>query len=379
MAKKQYDFLNILKTVAIIMVVAYHYAQLITTSYSFSDDMSAIGLISRFLFNANSVCMPIFFMVNGALLCNKELDLKKHFKRVGHLFVLFLIWHLITLSCEIAFWHLDLSTWGLRALPAFFIDGSFTGALPGLKNTHFWFIPALIAVYAIFPLIKREFDKWREDSHKNYYLVVFMVFLILVLFLPSFLHTFAVAFPIFEGIQVPLASYSPVTGHAGIMLIYFILGGILMNKREEIKKRVPIALLVGLFFLGLTMIFAKWYFESRALQADWNVVFHSYGTLATLAMSSSLFCLAARLPELSLRKDSLSQRTSAFLAITGSYTLAIYYIHAIINHTILKSFLAIAPIGNILIVYGYAILLVIVLSYLCFFLCKFRPARFLLK
>ncbi|MDR1422768.1 MAG: acyltransferase [Coriobacteriales bacterium] len=375
MTRQQYSFLNILKTMAIVMVVTYHCARLVSAPFDFTNDMALVDSLARLFFNVNSICMPVFFLVNGALLLTRELDLKKHFRRMVHLLILFVIWHVITLICELSFWHLDVSVWNYQAIIGFLFGAN----LENLYNTHFWFIPVLLAIYAIFPLIKKEFDDWQTKPRKNYYLYFFVIFLIAVQQVPSLINTLSLLIPALNELNVPLGNYSPFATQVGKMLLYFILGGMLFSKREEIARRFPTALLIAVFCAGLVALFCKWCITSDALQVNYDAVFSGYGTFSTLAMSVALFCLAMKLPELSHKEGMVPRGLTALFSVTGSFTLAIYYIHWIIGQTVLRNFLGTLTATNIFALYGYAILLTLLISYLCHVLCRFKVIRYFLK
>lgn len=70
--RTRFFYLDILKIIAIFLVIFCHYQ---TVGNTILDNM------------AMTICyiaVPVFFMVNGALLFNKSFDLKKHIKKQLH-------------------------------------------------------------------------------------------------------------------------------------------------------------------------------------------------------------------------------------------------------------------------------------------------------
>lgn len=74
-----YSF-DLLKFIAIVLVVCYH---------SFCLGQGAVYDVCFPLF---SLGVPLFFIVNGALLFNKALDTKKHYKKIVRIVLLTVIW-----------------------------------------------------------------------------------------------------------------------------------------------------------------------------------------------------------------------------------------------------------------------------------------------
>lgn len=87
--------MDLLKALAMILVCSYHFS---IVAAEYSENMILFTQIRRLLFGINSICMPLFFMVNGALLMNKELIIKKHMQYCGMMLAQYYIWRLITIN-----------------------------------------------------------------------------------------------------------------------------------------------------------------------------------------------------------------------------------------------------------------------------------------
>lgn len=121
--KEKYLYLNILKTISIIMVCSYHFCCANNTIYS--NDMSIYNIIGRFFINLSSICIPLFIMVNGALLLNQEFSFIKHLKRILKMFSIYYIWRVIYLFIIAKSLNIDLLSKGIDSLVNYLVLGDF--------------------------------------------------------------------------------------------------------------------------------------------------------------------------------------------------------------------------------------------------------------
>ena len=152
--KKRYHYLDVLKLLAIAFVVLYHHGAKTLFPSFLSDIMSVL-----------SVCAPMFFFVNGALLFNKELDLKKHTKKTLKLVFVILFWSVIL-------------TFLLMVVRGDYLSFyEFLDTVLYLKNGwihYLWFFRALLIIYVLFPMFKLLFD-----NHRKYFYFIFSLLLVL--------------------------------------------------------------------------------------------------------------------------------------------------------------------------------------------------------
>ena len=87
-------YLDIVKFVAMLCVCLYHFP--LTAHVAYSDPLGGTALISRYFRGLNVVCVPLFMMVNGALLLNSRFDLKKHALRTVKLVIGVYVWYIVT-------------------------------------------------------------------------------------------------------------------------------------------------------------------------------------------------------------------------------------------------------------------------------------------
>lgn len=360
-ASQRHLYLDILKILAIVMVCSYHFCW--AGGIGFSDPLSFSVGLRRMFFGINSTCVPLFFMVNGALLLSASAcDVSRHFKKIFWLLVQFYLWRSFTVVFVRAYHKAPIlgnSGGGGRGLLAL-IDG----AHDGVDLSHLWFIPVLIGIYFLYPFLYREFQSFSLQHISRSYIFPFIGVLFVVYFIPTACNTL-LKVPFF-----PHASFSgltnmlPFSGLSGPMLLYFLIGGILHTNQKEVKK-IPFWVPISGLVLGMLALYYRWYLESSLSQSTWDSVFGAYVTLPCLLMSISLFILAAKIPF-----SGIQGIPKKFIEILGSNTLAVYYWHWIVGYTVLSTIGSHISQRGFFINIGKAVFLVVILSFLSHFIKK---------
>lgn len=102
-------------------------------------------------------------MVNGALLMNKELIIKKHMQYCGMMLAQYYIWRLITINAVAFFVEVPMIEIDkIEILNAVF----FLKNIDGVSVSHMWFIPTLFCIYLFFPFYKKVFDENRSEGNR---------------------------------------------------------------------------------------------------------------------------------------------------------------------------------------------------------------------
>lgn len=137
--KKKDDFaLNVLKGLAMFLVVFYHFQK-----YWFHNNFSECGgRIFYYLLSFTSLGVPIFFFINGALLLNKEsMDWKKWTMKMAGMIGMTLIWSVLIEFFQ--FWYNGYDEWESFLLYIY----------TGKYLNYLWFIKSLIVIYMLFPIV----------------------------------------------------------------------------------------------------------------------------------------------------------------------------------------------------------------------------------
>ena len=164
MEKKRYANIDLLKTIAIIMVIALH-SQLFITDFIKDNKISTyIQYFIRILCEG----VAIFILVNGFLLINKkQFDFKKHLLKTLKIFAILVIWSIIlTISIQLIYKE-PLKIIGIiKNIFITDINNKYTGVL--------WFLQNLIALYLIYPVLKIVHDNNKKVY--NYFFIILLIF-----------------------------------------------------------------------------------------------------------------------------------------------------------------------------------------------------------
>lgn len=279
--------LDICRIFACMMVVMAHTIMLF---WEF-DPSSTVWAVYNFLALFSRCCVPLFFMISGALLLNREeLDLKKHLRRMGHFLLLFVLWSLICALIDRLFlkvWYADA---GLEEL----VFGSYY---------HLWYLPAMLLCYACVPVLHSAL--YRHSLDKRYILVlacfvVLMLNLQLVAGKPLWLELLLEHFSLYN---------------LGYLCVMF-LGWYLYKHRTKGRK---LALLAVAAAVGL--VFFAWLNRCVSIAAGQPLTtFYSPLCIGVLLFSAFVFSLC-------LHVEKLPEKLCPLVEELSACTLGIYLVH----------------------------------------------------
>lgn len=301
--KQTITYFNIIKTISIFLVVFCHVTLLKNKGY-----------VDNFAMLFCWAGVPCFLMVNGALLFNKELKLKKHIKKTIMIYIANIIWRLIYIIVynKILKENVDLQNKSMVFKYLFCF-----GNLKGVYIGHFYFIEALLSCYLIFPVLYQSYQT--KEGKKC--LITFGIIIFLLVYGINAIN-FVTKLIIqsdklnISGLKVIL----PFNGYAQYML-FFIIGGFLHTYREKIQNIKHIKIIstsiVLISLIGLAMIR---YTDTKTFQWNWVLLSNGYGRMCTLVMSIALFIL---LQNTEIKNKIFKKCIDA----VGYNTLSIFYIH----------------------------------------------------
>lgn len=268
---------DLIKTLAIFLVVFYHvggldYGEVVPGEYYIPN-------LNKVLSSFCAASVPLFFMVNGALILPRHLSLKQLLKKSLKLIFLYIFGKIVlqNLLCQRLF------------------------GIPH-EMVHFWFLLTLAAIYPISFFLDQ-----------NPYIKKIVLFLLLVCpFLTNLIGDVTAFFlPTIE---------LPSFAHTGLFtlysLVYFYLGFLLRN--SQVSTIVSIALL----FLGLFLV----NFEVVAMSTYYARVYDSGSsalpTIGAACMTVGIFTL---LKGITINSNSLRNVISFY----GGNTIHIYMLHVL--------------------------------------------------
>ncbi|MBQ8834508.1 MAG: acyltransferase family protein [Oscillospiraceae bacterium] len=306
---RYYDWLE---AVAIFLVCTIHQVWLKGTVAS----SVAITLVS--------MAVPLFFMVHGALLLNKEISAKKQLKRYGKVLFQVLAWNAIYLLYSYAAGGIEPGSITLGFLYNYFIG--FVNST-GINSGHLWFIYALLAVYAFFPLLKVCKDH-NEKLLKYIWLMCFVSSIVRqeVLLWGGYLGELFFGPNKAFNIEDFMRNLSPLGEYAHCIL--FFLTGYFLSQwvqtspaAKQHRTRYMLLCLLAVV-AGILLIMTERYIEFGQLEYNWKPVTALYKRVGPLLMASGMFVLFSQL-------DFKDGKLYQIVKTISIHTLDIFYIHVI--------------------------------------------------
>lgn len=311
---KRIDYIDLLKALAIYLVVFYHFNRV---PVNILDGGNYGNLYFKSIF---SVGVPIFFFMNGLLLLNKkQLDLKKHVRKIFNIVLLTFLWSLITLVALNQIKGETFSVFEIIKGVWFFKDN---------YNNHLWFLATLVGIYFFYPLLHHAYHFSRD--------IFFFFFAGVMLFTigNTLLGNLATTIFYFQGESEYrdfhinyFADFNPFRGIYGFSIAYFMLGGI-MGGREflsVLEKRKGKYKAFAIFVIPFSMLGLSLFAVVASLQKGeiWDIVWNGYDTVFTLINVVAIYII------------SISYKSSGWLgrlvSIIGRNSLGIYFLHVIIG------------------------------------------------
>lgn len=310
MRKIEVHYWNFLKTISIILVVYCHMPLLNASWYNNYSQLLTF------------VAVPLFFMVHGAALFNKDFNGRKHLRRMVHFLTLSVFWRAVYLLFALWRGMLEYSSLKIVNVILYFMGNSMKGVPAG----PLWFLRAMFACYLIFPILKCAYD---SDKMRKYLKLMLAAMVILVMVRQELLllqegmaargwieNEYSLSF---------LTKYNPVREWA---VWYFVLGGFLHEQFYKEERQVSIGklLLCGIVFLAGSF----WMFIVKGLISGFSGTLYNdyskygidgcYQSLALAVTVVSLFLLVLQMPFHNPAGNRLWK-------LIGRNTMIIYFVH----------------------------------------------------
>ena len=298
MIKERINYFDLIKVIAIILVVNVHYTW---TNGSTISNLSLMLCI---------IAVPLFFMVNGALLLNKNLDLKKHIKKILIIYTSLIFWKILIF---VIFYLLNKVSFPNKIVFIQYLLCYYN--LNGVPTEHFWFMYSLLKIYLVFPIIKIAIDN-NKDIVK-YLLVIFFLFGFSVEFL-NMLNTYFIKNANFN---VSLISSSFVPFIESEFLFYFLFGYYLHKKYYKTKiTNYCLTTIIITIVISIIGIVALKLLQDGHVYGTYHGIVNKYSKISTMLLASAIFVLLAK----------LNLKNCKLVNFLGRKTMNIYCIHMMI-------------------------------------------------
>lgn len=318
--KKRYDNVDLLKFIAICMVITLHVPLYFT---NFIETKQFSNFI-QYSFRLVSEGVLIFILVNGFLLINKPFDLNKHLKKTIKIFVIMILWGTINVIFKsvIRNEYLSINKIIKEVLSISFIHS---------YSVSLWFLQSLIRLYILFPIIKCVHDSNKKVY--NYLVIAIIFFSVGINFLDIGLQLIGKLINIENLSMKVLNNFARINpffeNNNSMFLLYFVLGGILFEHRNifKNKKHLIIFVLVGIFAwimaLSYGVIMSHLYNKTYLENYNFYQVFLVFTIIGIFALST-------------LYVNKNNNLINKFITSVGKNTMGIYLIHGILMEVLKK-------------------------------------------
>ena len=318
MTKKRYDGIDLLKCIAILMVIALHVPLL---HFYMNGVEGSVFRKVQFALRIIMQPVPYFVAINGFLMLKKRsFDLKAHIRKTLTMILLFFIWAsiLVVLARVIAGEGLTLKQFCIYV----FETGDGTGNYAGVL----WFMEGLISVYLIYPLLWKSYQ---EDFQSFRFFFVALSILVLGVSCLEMIRN-AIHFDMDTEVLDQFIGLCRRfrTEIGGWFLFYFCLGGMISHDLDGFLKKRNVMILTGLAAWAVSYAFA--YYMSARQGSMYDPSFN-YESVFTAAFIVSMFALA-------LPYQASGRPLSKLLLGIGRNTFGVFVIHKIFIWIIDKHF-----------------------------------------
>lgn len=276
--------------VATIAVIVLHVSAPILYRYGKISDV--YWHIGNFYDGMVRFCVPIFFMLSGALLLSKDYKLSFYLKnRFWRIVPALIFWSLIYI-------FYDYFVEGGESFSLInFIKMVLINILYGSKY-HLWFVYTLMGLYLFVPILRR----WIKNSSDNeilYFLIIWFA-------------TIIYSVPYFS-IYLPRITLINFSGYIG----YLVLGYYLFNL-TVIKKYIPIIFIA--FGVGVT-IYGTYFLTHR--KNEFSDYFYGYLTPNVIVYSIGVFLI---LKQLVIK----NKKIKSLVLFLSNQSFGIYLVHILV-------------------------------------------------
>lgn len=284
-----------IRLIATLGVIILHVSS--TGLYGFGKISTFDWMTANFADSITRYCVPLFFMLSGALILSKtESPLEFYKKRFTRVLLPFLFWSLIY---GVACTALQYIKGNPTSIASFFTNILFYQGTFSQLAYHLWYIYVLIGIYILAPFIKPLLK-----TKSNLIAIILAWTISIILCLPFFS---------FNNTIILLFKFLCYTG-------YFIIGYILTKSELEFKIAQKTALWISATVLVLYTAISTFYLTSE--DGKLNDTLYDYFSPNVVLFSVIIFLLIKSL------KINLTEKNKVLSSI-NKYSYGIYLSHAL--------------------------------------------------
>ena len=344
---KRHIYVDLIRCIACILVVLVHvsaidlkFYPIATCEWDFSNIMNCLGI--------NGV--PLFFMISGALILNEKYEISIKKLIIGKALPLLLVYYLTLSIYNLIPFLKGWVPWELYIIKEELLEA----VIYGEGVYHLWFIPIILVLYLLVPILK---DAFKLKRICEYYLILFLVVGILIptlllLELPGPMRRF------FTYYQEKTSLFM-LSGYIG----YFVLGHYLHTFTKGLSKRKLLAVwIIFIVSFSATVLGCRYQSFTTGYTSS---LFNTPLSLNVFLSSSGFYLLLKH-----YGSKIESRNLSSILGFFAKFTLGIYLFHPLVleNISIINDLNKILP--NVVICMLARLLIVVVLTFVMVFSFK---------
>lgn len=301
-------WVDLVRASAILFVVLCHSVELV---YSFNLE-GVLSLTSRskwfsfIFFTIGRLGVPLFLMVSGSLLLNKDYDderIKRFWKKNWlHLVICTMVWIVIYELFNIFYLGVTIP------IPQIIADMLF---VHGVSFAHVWYMPMILGMYILLPFVSVALKRVNLKL-LVFPLVVFTIYCFGVSLFSRIYNVYSQELKINTQLSAGFSG-----GTYGLYIIY----GYLVQKGAFKRIKTVIVSIFTLISFFLSVYIQIWFYSKGEVYNIW------YDNLFLLAAAVGIFELASRL------KNVKCYKTVKFISV---YSFPLYLLHMIVIKVVLK-------------------------------------------
>lgn len=279
-SKREYTF-DVLRLIAMIMVIVIHVSNIYSRLYGFISE--GAYLVSLIFNTIARISVPIFFMISGSLLVDRKFNKTKYFKRLLRFLIIIIVWDVVYLIWEYCYLGIKYNN-----LLRLFIEP---------YRAHLWFLYSIFILYFIQPLIKLILDKTN-----NFFKIMLLIIWITACSISMYNAGFA-----------EMVTFVSNIG-------FFVLGKYVYEyvKKQDLKKHIII--LIALMILGFSASIYLNFKASIKFDMFYNLFF-AYRTPFIVISSLSFFVIIYNIFS--------SKKINKVVIALSDLSLGVYLVHGI--------------------------------------------------
>lgn len=308
LTNKRKIYIDVLKILCCFLVIVNHTnSRIFLSTVSLEDGVSITYILSMAYFYLSRLAVPIFFMISGALLLNKEIHIKElmknrilRFTLVVFLFSIIYYIYYNAIQKNIDIWHIKNIVEFVKSIYSNHITNAY------------WFLYSYIGILIMLPILK----KMVSNFSKNDYYYLFIIYIVFQSVLPILEKVFGI-----EGMSQFIKKM-----FFNEIIIYFIMGHFIVNV-NKMEKYSKYKLFIAVFNIVLYIVLASGYTVFNLKKSgQYDLFFADTESIIRLIPCISLFYIVKHIFD----KINLNKKIESILIWISKCTLGVYLISDLI-------------------------------------------------